>query len=386
MWRFLLASSFTVCGVVLLFIASMGSSLLEFDRPRALLQTSSRDYPGIQQPQADTAAQPQAGVSAQTQVDATAQTRVDLAAQTPADAAAQTQVDATAQPQAGVSAQPQAGVAAQTQTPADAAAQTQVDLAAQTQAGVVAQQQDDALRQQVQSLQSKLAQATQDITVLRSEADAQKRAADALRQQHDEDKAELSQLKLAKSSQPPGTQQSVAPPADAQTHAAKSTDTAAPAPGVLQSKPPKPPNTSTQNQPKQIASDFSAAQAVIDRLRREPDAVHTAQELPSAPPPRSAQARLSDARTALTAGRIDDARRLLEQAQVQLAFRPVTPEGAIASSGSMAAGDVAEALSMLNAGDVRDALQYIDLAIGQPDGPVRIITDAERSAAGWSRP
>jgi hypothetical protein len=77
-----------------------------------------------------------------------------------------------------------------------------------------------------------------------------------------------------------------------------------------------------------------------------------------------------DARSALAAGRTDDARQLLEQAQVQLVFRPVNPSEDASASGSVAAGQIAEALSMLGAGDVLHAIRYINLAVAQADqGP-----------------
>ncbi len=84
--------------------------------------------------------------------------------------------------------------------------------------------------------------------------------------------------------------------------------------------------------------------------------------MPAPAPPRE---RLSDARAALAAGHTDEARQLLEQAQVQLVLRPVGPSDDASAATSVAAGQVAEALSMLGAGDVPHAMQYIDLAIAQ---------------------
>jgi hypothetical protein len=81
---------------------------------------------------------------------------------------------------------------------------------------------------------------------------------------------------------------------------------------------------------------------------------------------------------ALAAGRVDDARNLLEQAQVQLVFRPIGPSGEMTGTRSVAAGQVAEALSMLGAGDIPRAMQYIDLAMAQanngPMGNVQAVT------------
>jgi hypothetical protein len=77
------------------------------------------------------------------------------------------------------------------------------------------------------------------------------------------------------------------------------------------------------------------------------------------------RARLGMARAALTAGRIDAARQYLEEAQLQLVFRPVSPGVDNAPGESRVAGDVASALSMLGAGDAGGALQYVDRAMGE---------------------
>ncbi len=86
---------------------------------------------------------------------------------------------------------------------------------------------------------------------------------------------------------------------------------------------------------------------------------------PYARPARQAgpRSRLEMAREALTGGRVDEARQYLEQAQMQLVFRPVTPTGEDAPGGSRMASDVASALSMLGAGNGSGALQYIDRAM-----------------------
>ena len=83
-----------------------------------------------------------------------------------------------------------------------------------------------------------------------------------------------------------------------------------------------------------------------------------------------------DARTALAAGRTDEAQRLLEQAQVQLVLRPVSPSQDAPISGSVAAGQVAEALSMLGAGDLLHAIRYINLAVAQADPAPVLATGA----------
>jgi len=135
---------------------------------------------------------------------------------------------------------------------------------------------------------------------------------------------------------------------------------------------PKPPAQETSR-----AEARDAAQAVLERLRRVPSTggpAPTATEVAtggmgfgaSDPSYRgSPRARLGSARAALEAGRIDEARTMLEQAQLQLVFRPVTPAGEPAPGASRAAGEVAGALSMLGAGDRGNALRYIDRAMGE---------------------
>ena len=78
-----------------------------------------------------------------------------------------------------------------------------------------------------------------------------------------------------------------------------------------------------------------------------------------------ARARLGRARAALEAGQIDVARTELERVQLQLVFRPVTPSGDQTPGVSRAAGQVAEALSRLGAGDRGNAMQYIDRAMSE---------------------
>ncbi len=75
--------------------------------------------------------------------------------------------------------------------------------------------------------------------------------------------------------------------------------------------------------------------------------------------------RMSLAHDAILAGRIGDAQQLLEQAQLQLVFRPVAPTAGQPPGSSRAAGEVAEALSMLGAGRVDAALRALDRAMAQ---------------------
>ena len=118
---------------------------------------------------------------------------------------------------------------------------------------------------------------------------------------------------------------------------------------------------------------------MLARLRRQAPARGTASHVtsdeppppaPTEPPAAPPRQRLLDARTALAAGRLGEAEKLLQQAQIQLVLRPTTPSQDVSFTGSVAAGQVAEALSMLSAGNVQHAMHYINLAAAQADqGP-----------------
>ncbi len=112
-----------------------------------------------------------------------------------------------------------------------------------------------------------------------------------------------------------------------------------------------------------------AAADVLERLRHEP--------APAAPPPEPAPAprqpspadtatrhELERARDSLLAGRIDEARRALQVAQLRLVFRPVGPGGGPSAAGHGAA-DVARALTVLGVGDVSAALRAVSQALAE---------------------
>jgi hypothetical protein len=99
---------------------------------------------------------------------------------------------------------------------------------------------------------------------------------------------------------------------------------------------------------------------------------------PAPPPPRVASAstgqvhripaieRLADARAAVIEWRVEDARRYLQAAQLQLVFHPVQP-GEESPRSSQAAGPVGQALAALGYGDRGRALVAIDQAMGTLD-------------------
>ena len=83
------------------------------------------------------------------------------------------------------------------------------------------------------------------------------------------------------------------------------------------------------------------------------------------PAPAGPRRRLGLARAALVAGNLEAARQYLEEAQLQLVFRPVTPDNDQPASSSRVASDVASALSMLGSGNSSGALGYVDRAMAE---------------------
>jgi hypothetical protein len=294
------------------------------------------------------------------------------------------------------------------------------------------QRQRDALRQ-LRDAQASLAQATQETATLREQDEQARRELENLREQRAADQAALEQARLeaqrdaearqrrateaekqAAVEQPaPRQTQPVEPPAEvkppANVKAPSEVKAPAEAKAPLELKvvaPPRPvvgaptPPRSAQPTAKPAPAEPDAREAVLARLRRvAPSRVDaaTAQTVPD-PPPRAVQAapdpphaasprqRLMDARTALAAGRTEEAQHLLEQAQAQLVLRPVSPSQGAAVGGSVAAGQVAEALSMLGAGDVLHAIRYINLAVAQADQGPTFATAAPAQVGGAPPP
>ncbi len=69
------------------------------------------------------------------------------------------------------------------------------------------------------------------------------------------------------------------------------------------------------------------------------------------------------ARNALLNGSIDDARRMLQEVQLRLVFRPVTPDNNEPATAGPSASDVAHALAALGDNDTRRGLQFIARAM-----------------------
>jgi hypothetical protein len=139
-------------------------------------------------------------------------------------------------------------------------------------------------------------------------------------------------------------------------------------------RPPVPASSPAAAQPPQEAD---IAQDVIDRLRH--------QAPPAAPPPSEPRrftdtatfGQLRDARNALAAGHIEDARRALQVAQLRLVFRPVGADGVAPPPAGRSAADVARALSLLGIGATDQAMRAIDQALSDSGDGARYSQSGE---------
>jgi hypothetical protein len=120
-------------------------------------------------------------------------------------------------------------------------------------------------------------------------------------------------------------------------------------------------------------SEAEDAQSVLARLRQiapgAPPVQDLSQQRADRPVrgPSSWLRRLLAARAALSARQIEDARRLLQEVQLQLVFRPVGSADESAAA-SRAAQDVARALETLSGNDLVRTRNYIDSAVGDSTG------------------
>jgi hypothetical protein len=133
---------------------------------------------------------------------------------------------------------------------------------------------------------------------------------------------------------------------------------------------PKPSIAAPRQAPRQ---DTENTQSVLARLRQaspvaaEPaDAEPAPERMNRGPSP--VVRRLIAARAALANGQIEETRRLLQEAQLELVFRPAGSPGDDPGSASRAASDVAHALEALSGADLSASRGYIDRALGSSDG------------------
>lgn len=132
------------------------------------------------------------------------------------------------------------------------------------------------------------------------------------------------------------------------------------------------------------ASDTGSAEFVLERLRQHPPVQAAAAPAPAAgaelgarpagapgfhePRHISSRERLMMARDALAGGRTADARQLLEEAQLQLVFRPIGPDDEQPPPGNREASLVGDALRSLGAGDPQRAIVAVDQALAGGQG------------------
>jgi hypothetical protein len=147
-------------------------------------------------------------------------------------------------------------------------------------------------------------------------------------------------------------------------------------------------------QPAPPRSETDDTQSVLARLRQLAPGTPPVQQADASPPaevrPRKAASpllpRLSAARAALANGQIEDARRLLQQAQLQLVFGPIDPPADDPPTTGRGAADVARALEALSANDVPLSRRYIDVAVGDLSGSQANppIQESVRRASGYA--
>jgi hypothetical protein len=161
---------------------------------------------------------------------------------------------------------------------------------------------------------------------------------------------------------------------------------------VASQKPvPAPPPLPQPSPPRQEADN---TQSVLARLRQLGPSAPPVQQADAPPVPQarpragvsSLLPRLGAARTALANGQVEDARRLLQQAQLQLVFGPVDGTGEDMPNAGKGATDVARALDALSANDIMLSRRYIDVAVGDLSGTLTTapMQETARRASGYA--
>jgi hypothetical protein len=164
---------------------------------------------------------------------------------------------------------------------------------------------------------------------------------------------------------------------------------------VVQKSIPTPPALPqpTQLTPPTPGQEADDAQSVLARLRQVTPAAAPVQQADASavperprPAPSPSLPRLSAARNALANGQIEDARRLLQQAQLQLVFGPADARGDDPPLAGKGAADVAHALDALSANDISLSRRYVDVALGDLSGtPMNPpIQESTRRASGYA--
>ena len=158
-------------------------------------------------------------------------------------------------------------------------------------------------------------------------------------------------------------------------------------------RPPPPPSLPQQASGQQ---DFNDTELVLARLRQLAPAPTQAEQTsaqptseirprPVQPPPSPSMPKLVAARAALVSGRIDDARRMLQEAQLQLVFRPVSAPGEAPPGADRGSSDVAHALEALSANNVALSRRYIDVAVADLSGATtQPVQEPQYPAGGYA--
>jgi hypothetical protein len=131
--------------------------------------------------------------------------------------------------------------------------------------------------------------------------------------------------------------------------------------------------------PHQEAED---AQSVLARLRQVSPGSPPADMPPAARADSPSLRRLIAARSALAAGKVEETRRLLQEAQLQLVFRPAGASEDDPASAGRAAADVARALEALSGNDPGQGRSAIDRAVNDMSGRAMTTPDREASSQG----
>ena len=199
-----------------------------------------------------------------------------------------------------------------------------------------------------------LTQQTRDLDAVRAETDKLRQGIDRLREQRQAEEASLARQKA------PEQLAAVALPRPAPPK---------PTPRTAQPLPVRQPGQSTPGP--QQSEPMPAPRSSQPTPGPQP-----AQLMPA----RSAAQQLQTARQWLSAGRPDEARRILAMVQTQMVFQPVTPDQPSAQGGSPSATDIGDAIRWLDMGASGQAMQSITRAIGNANPP------ANANLAGNTRP
>lgn len=113
-------------------------------------------------------------------------------------------------------------------------------------------------------------------------------------------------------------------------------------------------------------------QSVLARLRQRtttvPQIVSTPPVVAQPDPQPVVRQRLAMARSAVLSGATEDAIHILQEVQLRLVFRPVSPDNAEPPPVGQSASDVAGALTALGGNDLRRGLQFIERAMTDASG------------------